>query len=90
MAAYRPIADTTARIFADPQAVNAADDGWKDTLWRALADTGGPDLCAWASHHASAPAAHRRDHREVGWRAHHAGAAGRAMFGPVPSNLMLP
>jgi acyl-CoA dehydrogenase len=38
------IADTTARIFADladPQTVNhAADNGWKEPLWQALADAG--------------------------------------------------
>lgn len=38
------IAETAARIFADlanPQAVvNAADGGWKEPLWRALAETG--------------------------------------------------
>ena len=38
------IAETAARIFADladPQAVNsAADGGWKEPMWRALAETG--------------------------------------------------
>lgn len=43
------VGETAARIFADladPQTINRArDDGWKDTLWRAMSDAGLP--LAW-------------------------------------------